>query len=117
MQALIDFDGWRNWKDFAALNGLKGAPVQPAANKPAVGPTSAPNKSAAGLISAPNANSTQKKVRTASGGSHDAGGSTSAKPQNGTESAQDSKSGGKLIGSKELSKDSSPDTVVEVGNS
>ncbi len=39
MQALIDFDGWRKWKDFAELNGLKdpskpnsgaGAPVKPA---------------------------------------------------------------------------------------
>ncbi|KAF2395597.1 hypothetical protein EJ06DRAFT_540343 [Trichodelitschia bisporula] len=25
MQALIDFDGWRNWKDFAQQNGLKDA--------------------------------------------------------------------------------------------
>jgi osomolarity two-component system response regulator SSK1 len=23
MQALIDFDGWRKWKDFATANGLK----------------------------------------------------------------------------------------------
>jgi hypothetical protein len=36
MQALIDFDGWRKWKDFAEINGLKdpskpvGAPVKPA---------------------------------------------------------------------------------------
>jgi hypothetical protein len=36
MQALIDFDGWRKWKDFAEVNGLKdpskhaGAPIKPA---------------------------------------------------------------------------------------
>jgi hypothetical protein len=36
MQALIDFDGWRKWKDIAEINGLKdpskpaGAPVKPA---------------------------------------------------------------------------------------
>lgn len=29
MQALIDFDGWRKWKDFAEANGLKD-PSKPA---------------------------------------------------------------------------------------
>ncbi|KIW04707.1 uncharacterized protein PV09_04440 [Verruconis gallopava] len=40
MQALIDFDGWRKWKDFAEANGLKdpskpaGAPIKRKALKP-----------------------------------------------------------------------------------
>ena len=40
MQALIDFDGWRKWKDFAEANGLKdpskpaGAPVKPTIKRP-----------------------------------------------------------------------------------
>lgn len=38
MQALIDFDGWRNWKDFAAQNGLHDA---------SAGPSSAAGKRAA----------------------------------------------------------------------
>jgi hypothetical protein len=28
MQALIDFDGWRKWKDAAIQNGLKDASTQ-----------------------------------------------------------------------------------------
>lgn len=37
MQALIDFDGWRNWKDFAAQNGLHDAsgPSSAASKRPA----------------------------------------------------------------------------------
>ena len=50
MQALIDFDGWRKWKDFAEANGLKdpskpaGAPVKPAFKKPVPKKASAAEK-------------------------------------------------------------------------
>jgi len=33
MQALIDFDGWRKWKDFAEANGLKDASDTKGPNK------------------------------------------------------------------------------------
>lgn len=45
MQALIDFDGWRKWKDAAEQNGLKDASMmkpKPAPKKKAVEAAPAP---------------------------------------------------------------------------
>ncbi|TID27060.1 hypothetical protein E2P81_ATG01514 [Venturia nashicola] len=52
MQALIDFDGWRKWKDFATANGLKDPKDKstgPGGSK-AIGKKAAPIKPAASVL-------------------------------------------------------------------
>jgi len=43
MQALIDFDGWRKWEDFATANGLKDS------RDPMTGPKAAASKRGRGI--------------------------------------------------------------------
>ena len=94
MQALIDFDGWRKWKDFATANGLK-EPSQAAKKKFAAGkkPINNVKSPEAKDFATPKKETPTREKAT-----------TPEKPEQQL-----------LVGDKELQKEDSPDTVVNVG--
>ena len=102
MQALIDFDGWRKWKDFAEANGLKD-PSKPAGYKPPVErPRKAEKKEEkekkAALV--PDPKTLDSKGLEGVGGGRNDGADTK-------DFAKDTLKG------EELKKEDSPDTIVE----
>jgi hypothetical protein len=121
MQALIDFDGWRKWKDFADSNGLKNASNMPTGLS-ALKKSTSPNPSPVPPTSPP-----QKKLSSAAAIDGGAVKPVDSKLENGTAvngdgdgdktpAAPTAALGVRPVGAAEstLVKEDSPDTIVEV---